>query len=173
MEIGNKLRQSVIELKKTWGFTLIEILVALFIVSLILAFVIPKAGNLLLQQQIRGTARKLELFAKTARTSALSEQQPYRLFFEKNSFVVEPLAKDQKENKDSFRATYRLPGEVFAQTRSWEEESWEKIDQLNWIFQPTGICEPLHFRFSKKDAWLEMEFNPLTASSQNEAYNFP
>lgn len=170
-EIGSKLRQSSITSHKTRGFTLIEILAALFLVSLILAIAIPKAGNLFLQEQIRGTARKLELFAKTARTRALNEQQPYRLFFEKNSFMVEPLTKEKKEG---FRTSYRLPGGVLSQMRSWNEKgNWKKMDKLNWIFQPTGICEPLYFRFSKENAWLEMEFNPLTASSQNESFSFP
>ena len=171
MEIGNKLRQLANYSK--WGFTLIEILFALFIVSLILAIALPKAGNLLLQEQIRGTARKLELFAKTARTQALKEQRAYHLFFEKNSLVMEPFTQNEKNEKGGTRTSYRLPGSVVGQTRSWEEEKWEKMETLNWIFQPTGICEPLRFRFSKEKAWLETEFNPLTASAQNESFYFP
>lgn len=167
----------LIKLRNSRGFTLIEILVVLFLASLIFAAVLPTAGNLLIQEQVRGAARKVSLFAKTARTQALAEQQPYHIIFEKNTFMVSPIAPPKKtekeEAKPGFTESYRLPKDVLCQIRSWEEEKWSKAENLDWVFQPTGLCEPLRIRLSKDNAWFEMEFNPLTANTQNEAFFFP
>ncbi|MBX7158303.1 MAG: prepilin-type N-terminal cleavage/methylation domain-containing protein [Verrucomicrobiae bacterium] len=160
--------------KNSQGFTLIEILVVLFLASLIFAAVLPTASNLLLQEQVRGTARKISLFAKTARTQALTEQQPYHIIFAKNTFTISPLTPPKKgDPHQGITESYQLSKEILCQIRSWEEVKWSKTEKFEWIFQPTGLCEPIRIRFSKDNAWYEMEFNPLTANTQNESYYFP
>ena len=48
-----------------------------------------------------------------------------------------------------------------------------KPDGQTWIFQPTGLCEPLTVRLEQDDAWIEATFDPLTAEISEENYNIP
>jgi hypothetical protein len=46
-------------------------------------------------------------------------------------------------------------------------------DDQAWIFRPSGLCEPLAVRMMEDDAWLEIEFDPLTASLSGESFFIP
>jgi hypothetical protein len=46
-------------------------------------------------------------------------------------------------------------------------------DWQRWIFQPTGLCEPLTVRIMEDEAWIEVRFDPLTAGIEEESYYIP
>ena len=48
-----------------------------------------------------------------------------------------------------------------------------KPDGQRWIFQPTGLCEPVSVRIIENEAWIEVRFDPLTAGIEEETYNIP
>ncbi len=54
------------------------------------------------------------------------------------------------------------------ETRSRRDSSRDR-----WVFQPSGLCNPVRVQFRKGDAWIEVAFNPLTADAQDERYYFP
>jgi hypothetical protein len=46
-------------------------------------------------------------------------------------------------------------------------------DGQRWIFQPTGLCEPVTVRIEEDDAWMQVTFDALTAGIADESYYIP
>ncbi|MEX2581470.1 MAG: prepilin-type N-terminal cleavage/methylation domain-containing protein [Verrucomicrobiales bacterium] len=70
-----------------------------------------------------------------------------------------------------FAAEYELDPALRYSLRFWDETQW--IDMTGgqfrrWIFQPSGMCEPLKVRVEADDAFFEIEFHPLTGDLKSE-----
>lgn len=156
------------------AFTLIEVSLALFIVLLIVAAVIPLTSGWLSEDRLRQPAHQLELFAKTARSLALAERRPYEIRFSEEGFLMQamPLEEAGESTNQTKVLDYVLPKSVHCRLQRWRDPEWGVARDQQWTFQPTGLCDPLRIRFSSGEDWLQLSFNPMTAGSQDEAYFF-
>ncbi len=53
----------------------------------------------------------------------------------------------------------------------WNEQDWISLtggEFRRWVFQPSGMCEPLSVRMENDGAFFEVTFHPLTADIQRE-----
>ncbi len=62
---------------------------------------------------------------------------------------------------------------VVVKLRPWLATRWSQPEDYVWVFQPSGLCEPLAVRLEMGESWIELAFNPLTAQVQEESYAFP
>ena len=70
-----------------------------------------------------------------------------------------------------FFAEYELDPRVTCDLRFWDETRWINLNGgefRRWIFQPSGMCEPLRVRIQAERAYFEIEFHPLTADIASE-----
>lgn len=157
------------------GYTLLEICLVIFIIALMVGASVPVISNLFQEERLRGSALKLELYAVTARRLAVMEGKAYEVRLTQDTFLLHPLSSDSRP--DSTRVAtelaYKLPGTVGYRLQRWGEEVWNKPDDERWIFQPSGLCEPLSVQFTNNESWLTLSFNPLTASVREETSYFP
>jgi competence protein ComGC len=151
------------------GFTLLEIGLVLFIIVILAGISVPFASGLMGEERLRGSARDLQLLARTARGLAVSENRPYEIKMSPEGFSLEPYLSSEK---DALKNT-PLGAGVEYQILRWGEKELRKPEEEPWIFQPTGLCEPVRFRFQRGGGWIEFVFNPLTASAQDETNFFP
>ncbi len=66
---------------------------------------------------------------------------------------------------------YKLDSELTCDLRFWDETQWINLNGgefRRWIFQPSGMCEPLRVRIQAERAYFEIEFHPLTADITSE-----
>ena len=66
---------------------------------------------------------------------------------------------------------YQWPNDVECSLRFWDEMQWAGLsggEFHRWIFQPSGMCEPLKVRMEADGAYFEVEFHPLTADIRKE-----
>lgn len=66
---------------------------------------------------------------------------------------------------------YTFPDGLRASLRFWNDTEWlplEGNEFRRWIFQPSGMCEPLRFRAEADTSFFEVEFHPLTADIRSE-----
>ncbi len=64
-----------------------------------------------------------------------------------------------------YRLEYRLPDGVGYAVRFWGDADWVAMENLafrRWVFQPSGLLNPVKVRFHKKDAYFEAGFDVLT-----------
>lgn len=78
---------------------------------------------------------------------------------------------------------YEFSGSMACRLLFWGRTQWmdapqadqkEQIPVQNrWLFQPTGLCNPVTVQFHRDDMWVEVAFNPLTGDIQSERSMIP
>jgi prepilin-type N-terminal cleavage/methylation domain-containing protein len=64
-----------------------------------------------------------------------------------------------------------FPENVRVSVRFWNDTEWiamEGSEYRRWIFQPSGMCEPMKIRVEADNSFFEVEFHPLTADVKTE-----
>lgn len=70
-----------------------------------------------------------------------------------------------------FFEEYEFADDINCSLRFWDETQWVFLsggEFRRWIFQPSGMCEPLRVRVEADGAFFEIEFHPLTADIKSE-----
>ncbi len=58
-----------------------------------------------------------------------------------------------------------LPKDMRVEVRPWGEVLWKPLDGTaihRWVFQPSGLCDPMLIRFGSEGRWHELGFEVLT-----------
>jgi Tfp pilus assembly protein FimT len=130
------------------------------------AVAVPTASHLLDEERLQGPIRELQTFARTARRDAILENRAYEVVLLNDSYLLRPV--DLKKDTGRKPITYGLPSDVtFAIKRLGEREFLKQTD-ASWQFSPNGLCEPMNFIFQRKDDWVRLRVDPLTATIENE-----
>lgn len=96
------------------GFTLIEILVVMVLISLVTAFAIPSIRTSLFSDQLKATARRLVGFVTEVSQNAVSNQSEYRISFdlEENHVWATPEAAKNKQEEEVKEIKLEVPESV-------------------------------------------------------------
>ncbi|MDG2125586.1 MAG: prepilin-type N-terminal cleavage/methylation domain-containing protein [Verrucomicrobiales bacterium] len=165
------------------GFTLIEIIISIALIMLIMGMAVMSTGTLAEERRMREVTVELKDFAKKARAQALIEQRAFQIEFQPGFFRVQALQQVSEEQSamqslnlvegDAMRAEelrrYNLPEDMTLEIRRWNRVEWEPAVARAWVFEHSGICEPLSVRLNGPKGYIEMMFNPLTANVEDEA----
>jgi len=71
----------------------------------------------------------------------------------------------------NYTNSYQIPDGIRYQLRSWKDTEWLNMEGATfrrWVFQPSGMCDPLKIQFQSDNAFFEVEFHPLTADLKSE-----
>ena len=166
------------------GFTLVEIIITISIIALLLGVTLLSINAVSSERKLREPAETIKDFAKQARMYAIVEQRPHQVLLTAQSVHLQSSGHVLTEDMVSFGGDLsqeipsikmvRLDPDLRLQIRRWSEENWRDVKVESWVFEHTGICEPLSIRlFRYSDgSYLEITFNPLTASVEAEASEF-
>ena len=80
-------------------------------------------------------------------------------------------AKEQIEEGLRFLEEYAIDPALQVSLKFWNETEWVSLsggEYRRWIFQPSGMCEPIRFRVEADKSFFEVEFHPLTADVKSE-----
>jgi prepilin-type N-terminal cleavage/methylation domain-containing protein len=150
----------------TYGFTLLEVCVVLFIVAVLFVVTVPPAAHLLDEEKLQKPIRELQSFARTARRNAMMENRTYEVLLLSESYLLRPV--DEKKGANQMEQTYDLPSDVTFAIKRLGDRGFLKQTDGTWLFAPNGICEPMNFIFQRKGDWVRFQVDPLTATIQNE-----
>lgn len=149
------------------AYTLLEVALVLAIIVLLVGAVVPLSSGFVREQRLRETLRGLLVLAKTARTDAMTSGNATEIVFDKKGFVLSRPGEESATEKVS------LPRGTTYQVTPFAADKALRPEGQRWIFQPTGLCEPLTVRIMAGEAWIEVLFDPLTASIEEESYYIP
>ena len=153
--------------RRTGGYTLLEIALVVAIIVLLVGAVVPLSSGFVREQRLRESVRGLLVLAKTARTEAMTGGRTAEVVFGKGGFAL--LRAGEEESSESVR----LPRGTRYQLLPFGADKPLRPDGQRWIFQPTGLCEPLTVRIMEDEAWIEVRLDPLTAGIEEESYYIP
>jgi hypothetical protein len=129
--------------------------------------VVPLSSGFVREQRLRDSVRGLLVLGKTARTEAMTTGRTAEVVFGKGGFAL--VRAGEEEPSESVR----LPRGTRYQLLPFAADKPLRPDGQRWIFQPTGLCEPLTVRIMEEEAWIEVRFDPLTAGIEEEGYYIP
>ncbi|MEM9016301.1 MAG: type II secretion system protein [Verrucomicrobiota bacterium] len=111
---------------------------------------------------------QLELDALAQRDAMIEASQARGIDLE--AIEVDPRI-EAVEAGFRYRAEYEFEPGLNVSVRFWNETQWVALgggEFRRWIFQPSGMCEPMRFRVEADEAFFEVEFHPLTADIKSE-----
>ena len=160
-----RLLQGRPTVRRTAGFTLLEICFVLFIVAVLFAVAAPPVAKQFQEEQIRKPVRELQSFAKTARRLAMEQDRAYVVLLLNTGYLLEPL---EKKDTDSQSLRYDLPGNVKYEIQRPSDRDLKTVADARWVFTPNGLCEPIAFYFQRNEDWVRFRIDALTARIENE-----
>ena len=149
------------------AFTLIEIALSIFILLLILVLAVPSLSGVIANRRLKQSLDSFNQLVRQAQERSVTERRAYLIVWGKNSVLLRPevLAEDEEEKPT---AVLRLG-----------KGSWIRISlpaallgkpPAEWIFWPSGTCEPATVQFKGPAGGWTANYSPLTAQPELTQY---
>lgn len=166
------------------GFTLIEMVVTLFIITLLLGAATMSFQGLYDEGRIQTEATALKLAARQVMREAVETNSSYTITLGNTFFVVGPTYSlgmmdtigDPEDLQKQLRGRrHDFDHNITLMVKRWNELTYHPPREPfeRWIFEPGGICEPLSIRLNYGEGYVAMEFSPLTAGVVDEELYVP
>ncbi len=149
------------------AFTLIEIALSIFILMLLLMLAVPSLSGVIANRRLKQSLDSFNQLVRQAQERSVTERRAYLIVWGKSSVVLKPeiFTKDEEEKAT---AVLRLP-----------KGSWIKVSlpaaligkpPAEWIFWPSGTCEPARVQFRGPAGTWTADYSPLTAQPELMQY---
>jgi type II secretory pathway pseudopilin PulG len=149
------------------AFTLIEIALSIFILLLILVLAVPSLSGVIANRRLKQSLDGFNQLVRQAQERSVTERRAYLIVWGKNGVLLRPevFAEGQEEKPT---AVFRLG-----------KGSWIKIllpaaltgkPPAEWIFWPSGTCEPATVQFRGPAGGWTASYSPLTAQPELTQY---
>jgi prepilin-type N-terminal cleavage/methylation domain-containing protein len=186
--------------RRRGGFTLIELVITLFIITLIIGAATMTLNTAGPKKTLLRPAVKMKVFARKALGLSRNTQRPHSIFMEPDFFVLRETYMRQEDIDEALgpkrdsggrRIDFKVDDEdeeavpeirvveryildegTQIRVRRYNEKEWHTPKKEDWNFYTSGICDPIMIRFETEDGFIEMEFNPLTAKLQLDGESF-
>jgi prepilin-type N-terminal cleavage/methylation domain-containing protein len=149
------------------GFTLIEIALAIFILLLILMLAVPSFSGVIANRRLKQSLDEFNNLVRQAQTRSVTERRPYLIVWSKNNVVVRPEAFAEDEEAKA-KAEFR-PSRGSTLRLSLPVALAEKYP-AEWIFWPSGTCEPATIRYQGPAGSWTANYSPLTGRPEITSY---
>src|ERR1700693_3933876 len=139
------------------AFTLIEIIIAVAILTVILLMAVPSLSGVLADRRLRASLDGFNNLVRQAQERSVSEHRAYLVVWGDKDVIVQPEVFAKGEEKKAV-ATLTLPAALSAKPAG------------EWIFWPTGTCEPAIVRFVGRAGTWTANYSPLTGHGEVANY---
>jgi len=149
------------------AFTLIEIALSIFILLLLLMLAVPSLSGVIANRRLKQSLDSFNQLVRQAQERSVTERRPYLLVWGKNSVLLRPEVFAEDEEKKPTTVCRIGKG------------SWIKVSlpaaltskpPAEWIFWPSGTCEPATVQFRGPAGAWTANYSPLTAQPDLTQY---
>jgi prepilin-type N-terminal cleavage/methylation domain-containing protein len=146
--------------QKQSGFTLLEICIAVFIAALLVTLAVPSVSGVLAEQRMKRSFESFDALTRDAQTRSRTERRAFVLAWDKDGIALRPEQPAAPEEEKGVSRIDCAEKETFdlnlpaALIRNPSKE---------WIFWPTGTCEPATVIYHGPTGEWTASYNPLTA----------
>jgi prepilin-type N-terminal cleavage/methylation domain-containing protein len=149
------------------AFTLIEIIIAVAILTVVLLMAVPSLSGVLADRRLRASLDGFNNLVRQAQERSVAEHRAYLIVWGDKDVIVQPEAFAKDEEKKAV-ATFALErGTVLTLTLPAALTSKPAGE---WIFWPTGTCEPASVRFTGRAGTWTANYSPLTGHAELANY---
>jgi prepilin-type N-terminal cleavage/methylation domain-containing protein len=149
------------------GFTLIEMAIAVVIMVVILAMAVPSLTGVLADRRLRRSFDDVNRLVLQAQERSSSERRAYLIVWRDKQFALRPEAFLQGEPRKPVASLNWQKGEscTLALPAAIEEEPASE-----WIFWPSGNCEPAVVTYRGPSGAWTAKYSALTARPELTKY---
>jgi prepilin-type N-terminal cleavage/methylation domain-containing protein len=162
------------------GFTLVEIVITLSIVALLIAMALGSTITLSHTRALEEPISKVQEYAKKARNLAILEQRPYMVEITPHAVALYSLVSTAGSTAGGFGAAeaaapkgrldyFEFDADVALSVRRWRATEFAPPTRQTWVFERSGLCEPLAVRADSAYGFIEVSFNALDAHVEDKA----
>jgi type II secretory pathway pseudopilin PulG len=149
------------------AFTLIEIVIAIFILMLLLMLAVPSFTGVLADRRLRRSLDSFNNLVHEAQQRSLAEHRAYLLVMGTKSIELHPEALIKGDDPKPV-AEFPIGG---AETvKLVLPAALTKDPPAEWIFWPTGTCEPAEVQFTGRDGTWTANYSTLSAQPTLTTY---
>lgn len=149
------------------AFTLIEIALSIFILMLLLMLAVPSLSGVIASRRLKQSLDGFNNLVHQAQERSVTERRPYLIVWSKSGVLLRPeVFGEDEEVKPT--AEFRL-GKGTVLRLSLPAALAEK-HPAEWIFWPSGNCEPAIVQFRGPAGLWTASYSPLTAQPEVTQY---
>jgi type II secretory pathway pseudopilin PulG len=154
-------------MRREAGFTLIEIAIAVVIMMVILLMAVPSVNGVLKDRRLHRSLDDVNRLVMQAQELSSMERRSYLIVWRDKQFALRPEAFQQGEPRKPVATLNFQKGEAFtlALPAAIEEEP-----PTEWIFWPSGNCEPAVITFRGPSGTWTAKYSALTAQPEIKNY---
>ncbi len=169
------------------AFTIMEIILVMAVIVMVFAGGYIGMASVNDERALKEPYVELRGLAKTAWQRAMHEQRAWQIRFLPDRFILEPKQAVNEADAKLFQAVdaaksrgagieiVDVENGIQMEVRHWGEKKPWFVPQPDpttvWVFEHSGLCEPISVRFTLAGRTIGAQFDPLTASVKEEIYN--
>ena len=149
------------------AFTLIEIVMAVFILMLLLLLAVPSMSGVFADKRLRRSLDGLNDLVRKAREHSLMEHRAYLMTWAETGVSLAPEAFAKGEDRKPVATL------AFKRGENWRlvlPTALAKDPPPEWIFWPSGACEAARVEFHGRDGNWTAAYSPVTARAEMISY---
>lgn len=154
-------------MQRRTGFTLIEIAISVFILLLLLLVAIPSLSGVLADRRLKRSLEAMNQMVREAQERSVQERRPYLIEWQRKAVILRPESIVKGDPAAPAAALALDKGHAFLLRLP---AALEKDPLAQWIFWPSGTCEPANVSFKGPDGSWEVNYSPLTARPEIVRY---
>jgi len=149
------------------AFTLVEIVIAVAIMATLLLLAKPSLEGVIADRKLRVSLDGFNKLVREAQERSVAEHRAYLLVWTDKNVFLQPEAFTKDEERKAV-ATFELErGTALTLTLPAAMSSKPAGE---WIFWPTGTCEPAIVRFAGRAGTWTANYSPLTGHGELTYY---
>lgn len=149
------------------GFTLVELAIAIVILLLLITLAVPSMQGVMADRRLRRSVDQFNSIVREAQELSVTERRPYLIVWEngKIGLRAEGLNKGESQEPQLKWKLARNESLKIKFTAALVDDPPQE-----WIFWPSGNCEPAEVTYRGKDGTWTASYSALTGNSQMLAY---
>ena len=155
------------QLDRRPGFTLLELGIAVVILVLLMMLAVPSMSGVLADRRLRKSLDGFNAIVREAQELSVTERRPYLVIWADGKVGLRPEGLLRGERPDP-QVKLKL-GKNESLKVSFPAALVEETPP-EWIFWPSGNCEPAVVTYQGKDGKWTASYSALTARSETVSY---
>jgi len=154
-------------MRRQRGFTLVEIIIAVFILLLLLTLAVPSLNGVLADKRLHRSLDRFNELVRQTHERSLAEHRDYLIVWNDAFITLQPAAFLKTEPHEPIDT---MP---IARHEKWRLElpaALSKKVPAEWIFWESGVCEPARIRFASDDGSWTTEYSALSGLGEIISY---
>lgn len=150
-------------MRRPEGFTLIEMVIAIAILIIVLLLAVPSLSGVLADKRLRRSLDEMNSFVAQAQERSVVDRRSYLIVWLEGQIILRPEGLLKGEDPTPIATLKVRKGEEFK--LSFPAAIDEK-PPAEWIFWPSGNCEPAVVSFRGRDGAWTAKYSALTARAE-------